>query len=72
MSGGKIIYIFAKDIHSKRKFEIKAKNIRPEKGLFFWVTLIQAVVSLLQNICLFTKYEISLFLLLQAEITGRP
>ena len=42
---GKKVYILAKDIDSKRKFEIKAKKIRLEKGLFFWVTLIQAVVS---------------------------
>ena len=41
---GKKVYILAKDIDSKRKFEIKAKKNRLEKGLF-WVTLIQAVVS---------------------------
>ena len=33
------------DIDSKRKFEIKANKIQLEKGLFFWVTLIPAVVS---------------------------
>jgi len=32
------------DICNKQKFEIK-KKIRLEKGLFFWVTLIQAVVA---------------------------
>ena len=31
---GKKVYILAKDIDSKRKFEIKAKKIRLEKGLF--------------------------------------
>ena len=39
---GKKVYVLAKDIDSK--FEIKAKKIRLEKGLFFGVTLIQAVV----------------------------
>ena len=39
------MYILAKDMESKRKFEIKAKTISAWKGLFFWVTLIQAVVS---------------------------
>ena len=42
---GKKVCILAKDIDSKRKFEIKAKKFRLEKGLFFWDTLIQAVVS---------------------------
>ena len=46
MSEGKKVYIYAKDIDSKRKLEIKAKKFRKfEKGLSFWVTLIQAVVS---------------------------
>ena len=42
-SWGKKVYIFAKDVHSKRKFEIKAKETRHEKGLYFGCTLIQAV-----------------------------
>ena len=32
---GKKVYILAKDIDSKRKFELKAKRFRLEKGLFF-------------------------------------
>ena len=36
-------YILAKDVDSRR--EIKAEIFRIEKSLFFWVTLIQAVVS---------------------------
>ena len=32
---GKKVYILAKDIDSKRKFEIKAKKIQLEKCLFF-------------------------------------
>ena len=31
---GKKVYILAKDIDSKRKFEIKAKEFRLEKGQF--------------------------------------
>ena len=42
---GKKIYILAKDIDSKRKFEIKAKKKSAWKRPIFWVTLIQAVVS---------------------------
>ena len=37
---GKKVFILAKNIGSKRKFEIKAK-----KNSAIWVTLIQAVVS---------------------------
>ena len=36
----KKVYILAKDIDSKRKFQIKAKKCWLEKGLLFWVTLI--------------------------------
>ena len=79
MSGEKKVYILAKDIDSKRKFEIKAKKNRLEKGLYFWVTLIQAVVSktlslfykiffCLQNIS--TLKKVSLFPILRAVITG--
>ena len=32
---GNKVYILAKDIDSKRKFEIKAKKLWLEKGLFF-------------------------------------
>ena len=43
---GKKVYILAKYIDSKRKFKIKAKKkFGLKKALFFWVTLIQAVVS---------------------------
>ena len=38
----KFIYVLGKDVDSKRKLEIKAKK-NLEKGLFFGVTLIQAV-----------------------------
>ena len=31
----KKIYILAKEVDIERKFEIKAKKIRPENGLFF-------------------------------------
>ena len=41
----KNVYILVKDVDSKRKCEIKAKKVWLEKGLYFWVTLIQAVVS---------------------------
>ena len=51
---GKKVYILAKDIDSKRKLEIKAKKFRLEKGLFFGVTLIQAVVS--KSLDSFKKY----------------
>ena len=79
MSRGKKVYILPKDIVSKRKFEIKAKKNRLEKGIYFWVTLTQAVVSktlslfykiffCLQNIS--TLKKISLYPLLRAEITG--
>ena len=33
---GKKVYILAKDIHSKRKFEIKAKKIWLEKKAYFF------------------------------------
>jgi hypothetical protein len=52
MSGEKV-YKLAKDIDSKSKFEIKAKEFRLEKGQFLWVTLIQAVES--KTLRLFTK-----------------
>ena len=39
------IYILAKDIDSKRKFEIKAKKTAAWIRPIFWVTLIPAVVS---------------------------
>ena len=60
MSGEKI-YILGKDIDSKKN-EIKSEK---KFGLFFWVTLIQAVVSktlrlLNKNIFLFTNKKISL------------
>ena len=55
---GKKVYILAKDIDLKRNLKSKPKKNRLEKGLYFWVTLIQAIVSktLLQNIFLFKKY----------------
>ena len=28
------VYILAKDVNTERKFKIKTKQIRPEKGLF--------------------------------------
>ena len=43
MSGGeKSLYL---DVNTERKFEIEAKKNLAWKGLFFWVTLIQAVVA---------------------------
>ena len=74
---GKKVYIFAKDIGSKRIFEIKAKKMFAWKRPIFWVILLQAVVSktlrhfnkirfCLQNIS--TLKKISLFPLLRAEI----
>ena len=42
---GKTIYILAKDMDSKENLKSKPKKNWLEKGLFFWVTLIQAVVS---------------------------
>ena len=41
----KTTYILAKDINSKENLKSKPKKRQLEKGLFFWVTLIQAVVS---------------------------
>ena len=41
----KKVYILAKDIDLKRKFEIKANKISAWKRPIFQVTLIQAVVS---------------------------
>ena len=43
----------AKEIDSKRKFEIKAKKCQLEKGLFLLVSLIQAVVF--KTLRLFSK-----------------
>ena len=34
-SGGGKDYMLAKDVNTERKFEIKAKKNRPEKGLLF-------------------------------------
>ena len=78
MSGGKKFIYQPRIWIQKENLKSKPKKIWLEKGLFFWVTLIQAVVqnaqTLLQNIFLFTKYQylekISLFLLLRAEKTG--
>jgi len=42
---GKKVYIFAKDIDSKRNLKSKQKKFGLKKAYFFWVTLIQAVVS---------------------------
>ena len=42
---GKKVYILTKDIDSKENFKSKPKKFQPEKGSFFWVILIQAVVS---------------------------
>ena len=62
----------------KENFKSKVKKFRLEKGLFFWVTLIQAVVA--KTLRLFYKVffclqilvpqKISLFPLLRAEING--
>ena len=49
----KFIYVLAKDIDSKRKFEIKAKKSSAWKRPIYWVTLNQAVVSKMLRI---TKY----------------
>ena len=58
---GKKVYILAKDIDTKRKFEIKAKTNRLENGLFFLDhpnsgSCVQNAYTLLQNIFLYTKY----------------
>ena len=46
MSGGKSLYVYKPRISiQKENFKSKPKKIWLEKGLFFWVTLIQAVVS---------------------------
>ena len=42
---GKKVYILARNINSKRKFEMKAKQILAWKRPIFWVTIIQAIVS---------------------------
>ena len=62
----------------KENFKSKVKKFRLEKGLFFWVTLIQVVVA--KTLRLFYKVffclqilvpqKISLFPLLRAEING--
>ena len=39
----KKVYILAKDVYTKRKFQIKPNKFRSEKGLFFWCTQFQAV-----------------------------
>ena len=69
MSGGKV-YILAKDVNTERKFEIKAKKNRPEKGLFLGAPLFRQFKSncsdfLLPNYHHIAKYflheRISLF-----------
>ena len=50
---GKKVYILAKDVDPK-KVKSKPKQFRLEKGLFFWVPLIQAVVS--TTLRLLSKY----------------
>ena len=45
MSGGKSLYISQEYRFKKKILNQSQKKIRLEKGLFFWVTLIQAVVS---------------------------
>ena len=69
---GKTLNISAKDVDSKRKFEIKAKKISACKRPIFWSQLNSGkirVYTLLQNICLFTKYNDPLSIT-KAEIRG--
>ena len=49
-----IVFTLAKDVNTERKFEIKAKKVlKASKGLYVWVTLLQAVVT--KTINLFYK-----------------
>ena len=57
LGGKKFIYINQGYQFKKKKFEIKAKKIFGlKKAYFFWVTLIQAIVT----IFLFVQIEVSL------------
>ena len=67
----KKVFILAKDINSILN---QSQKFLLEKGLFFWITLIQAVVF--KTLRLFYKKilfrNISVFPLLRAEINGGP